>query len=183
MTWTLDGDIAYMCTAKNLGDFITDRSNRVIHSITGTHENNKTNDDVKAVWITSSNVFYFPLGLGNLFKNLLSIGIQNSKLREISKEDLKEFPKLKRLDLFDNEIEIVDEDLFQYNPKLEDIGLNKNKISQIDPKVFKNFVNKLNVLFLSENVCQLNNAYYDKQKANELIAEIQAGKCENLNKN
>lgn len=135
--------------------------------------------DVQGLWIQHSNVAYFPLGIENFFPNLVAISISNSNLKRITKEDLKPFPNLRYFSLWSNHLQTVEKDLFQYNPKLEVIILKENRISQIEPTVFDNFVDKLRYFYLDGNNCQFGDAYDDKQKANEMIAQIQDGSCKN----
>lgn len=159
-----------------------DPSNRKIHEITGTHIGSRKNEDVKAVWIKTSNLLYFPSGLEEFFANVEGISIQRSKLLEIRAEDLKPFPKLKYLALNHNDLQVVEKDLFQFNSKLEFIHLANNKIAHVDQNVFNNFVDKLSYLYLSGNLCGFDDAKLDKPKANEIIQKVQTGSCKDEEK-
>ncbi|WP_213398997.1 leucine-rich repeat domain-containing protein, partial [Bacillus subtilis] len=138
-----------------------------------------TNPSVKTVYIYDSNCFYFPLRLQNFFPDLQGIKIQSSQLTEVKRDDLKEYTNLRILNLFDNEIQFLESNLFEFVPKLELIWLDSNKIAHIDANVFNNFVGKLSHLYLSDNICQFENAHDDKSKANQIIEKVQSGFCIN----
>jgi Leucine rich repeat len=179
--WILIGGNAYFCDALNLGNLITDHSNREITTITGSHTGSNTNGNVKGVLIHLSNCFYFPTGLQNHFVNLEGISIWDSKLKEVRQEDLKDFQNLREIHLYGNDIQFLEQNLFANNPKLELISLQNNKIAHIHTNVFDNFVGKLSFLSLSGNVCQFGDAD-DTAKANQIIAKVQSGSCEDETK-
>lgn len=141
----------YYCNAINqLNIDSPDRSN--IDSITGKHLPNMTIDDVIGFEADNLTIRYFPQGLEKIFKNLQMIDINNGRLKEVHQSDLKPFPKLKCLELFDNDIEILEEGLFDFNPELEMIWLTDNKILHVDVNVFDKLV-KLTHLSLDQNHC------------------------------
>lgn len=178
--WVLDG--IYRCKSRNQGDIITEQNNREITKIAGEHDDSKTNFNVKGVLIVNSNVFYFPRGLSNVFPNLEGISIWSSNLKEITQEDLKDLTNLRYIKLDDNQIQILGEKLFQNNPKLELFSAMRNQISHIDSNIFNNFVNKLSFLYLSDNICEFEDAYNNKEKVNQIIKKIQSGSCTNESK-
>lgn len=169
-----------MCNVQNQ-DIIENRSNREIATVTGKHESSKSNDDVKAVWIANSKLYYFPKGL-EIFENLEGIVIDKSGLREIRKDDLKPFINLRHLSLNGNNLQVIESNLFENNQNLELIILSDNLISHIDPNVFDIFQNKLSSLFLAGNNCSLNNAYRNSRETDEIISEIQTGSCSEISK-
>lgn len=179
--WLVIGT-AYYCEAHNTGKLILDRVNRNIQAITGTHTSPNTNANVKIIWILNSKVFYFPFGLQDICPNIEGIAIQGSKLRELRKEDLKQFTNLREIDLYDNEIEYLEPNLFENNLNLGAILLYSNRISHIDANVFNNFVNKLSTLYLSGNICLFEDVYNNKVKANQIIAKVQTGSCKDESK-
>lgn len=149
---------------------ITDRSNRDITP--------SLNPSVRAFWVQSAILHYFPRGLENSFPNLEGIAIGSSKLKEIRQEDLKPFPNLKYLNLYTNEIQVVEKDLFKFNPQLKLICFTTNKISHLDPNVFDHLVSQLTYLSLSGNTCTLGDAH-DNPKINALIQTLKTGSCKN----
>lgn len=101
-------------------------------SFEGDHQGDLTNDDVKYVFIQFSRFTSFPKNLGAVFKNVTWLRIWYSNLREITKEDLKQFPNLKILNLLSNQIENIPKDLFEFNKKLKFIGLSSLKVQKIE---------------------------------------------------
>lgn len=100
-------------------------------------------------------------------------------MKEIRIEDLKPHTKLKYLELGRNELQVIEKDLFQFNPKLEAIYLANNRISHIDSNVFDNFVDQLSSLRLNGNICGFEDAFNNKAMANEIIRKVQSGFCNN----
>ena len=123
----------YYCLVQNPVS-INSREASTITSVSGSHISGKSNDDVFAVDIKRKTVNYFPKGIEKIFKNLQGISISNSGLQEITQSDLSVFPELVNLILTQNNIQVLEQGLFDINPKLTYINLNWNKISQIHPK-------------------------------------------------
>lgn len=172
----------YQCWVRDQGDLVTNRKNRQITEITGSHLDSKTNADVNIFFIRDSTVKYFPQNLKIFFANLEGILIQKSKLKEIRREDLKIFPELRALELDSNEIIVLEPNLFQFNNKLEWISLYGNQISHVDSQTFDNLIGKLRWFWLHDNTCEFDYAYDNVTKANEIIANIQTGYCKNEEK-
>lgn len=132
---------------------ITSKIDRTITEVTGNHENNNKNDDVKYFKAQNQNVEFFPLELTKIFKNLESVEISESNLSEIHSSDLQQFgEKLKELTMGSNKIKIIEADLFKFNENLESIDLAFNQIYFIESQVF-NGLDKLTKLYLDENSC------------------------------
>jgi len=125
----------YRCYVNNNPKIITKESAE-INLIIGTHENSKSNDDVIGFDAREKTINFFPKGLDKFFKNLKLIYINTCQLKEIYQSDLKVFPNLVYFGLFDNDIEVIEEGLFDFNPNLEAVGFSEAKIIYIDPNVF-----------------------------------------------
>jgi Leucine-rich repeat (LRR) protein len=79
-------------------------------------------DDVnKITWLVIRNqtVHYIPKFTVKLAKRLTFLVISRCGLKEVRKEDLKQFPQLKTLALDKNDLEWLEGDLFVFNPVLE----------------------------------------------------------------
>jgi len=147
----------YCCYVQNSLD-ITSFDAAQVDSISGTHQAGFNDDNVNAFRIHDiGQLHYFPRGLNKFFKNLKGIAINYSGLKEIHQCDLKDFPKMELLYLFGNNLEILEENLFEFNPNLEIISLRYNKISHIDPNVF-NKLTKLHSLNFESNKCVTSSA-------------------------
>jgi len=140
----------YTCTVENNLN-ITHKCTE-IKSIKGPHEGSKNNDDVTGITIHDKKVQYMPTNLGEKFKNLTALRIRYGRLQEINKWDLQQFTKLQYLNLDQNDIEILEEGLFEFNSELILIWFDSNKIKNIGDTTFKN-LNKLTDLDLNSNKC------------------------------
>lgn len=67
-----------------------------------------------------------PRGIEKFLPNLKLINIYNSKLQSIRQSDLKRFPLLTHLRLDSNEIEVIPDNLFAFNPELKTIFFHGN---------------------------------------------------------
>lgn len=143
--------------------------------MTGSHIPGRSNSDVTGFVTGSKELKVIPSGIGNYFPNIQSLTLQSTSISSINKNDLKEFPNLKALEIFDSNLEVIPADCFQNNPHLEWIDLHLNKIASIDGKVFDGLVN-LKSLFLDRNVCIDRFAPKNRDKVLELIEEVKA-KC------
>lgn len=140
----------YNCEVSGSFRFFN-RDDEII-SVSGEHATNKTNDDVEAFKADAAWIEYFPRGLSKYFKNLLSILINLSRLKELKQSDLKPFRKLKHLDLFENRIEYLERDLFKWNLHLEVVWFSSNRIKVIHETAFDGPEN-IKKLYLGGNIC------------------------------
>lgn len=125
---------------------------RSISYINGTHKYDKNIQDVKAVFIKSKVVKYFPINLEQYFNDLEVIGIWFGRLKQIKQSDLEPFKNLKNLDLHYNDIEVLEKDLFKFNKELKAIFITHNRIRLVLPQDFENLQN-LNYFVLHGNDC------------------------------
>ena len=108
-----------------------------------------------------SKMFFIPRGIGTYLTELNNFMIKNSSLKEVTSENLKEFPNLIHLHLSFNHIKILEHDVFQHNSKLSKIYLNDNQIFAIESGAFDRFKtsgSKLTTLWLYGNNCEFLNA-------------------------
>jgi len=141
----------YTCNIENQLD-IEVIENRTIDEIIGTHGVNKNNFDVLSFVSNEKKALYFPKGLEKFFKNLQKISIERGQMKEIKQDDLKPFSELEELVLGNNDIEVLEDGLFDFNPKLKFISFWHSKIFHIDRNVFNN-LNYLTHLWLIGNKC------------------------------
>ncbi|KAL7015703.1 hypothetical protein ACKWTF_016612 [Chironomus riparius] len=126
--------------------------NTKIQSVRGSHNAGKSNNDVTGLSIRDKKMQYMPSNLADKFKNLIAMRIRQGKLKEISQSDFKTFPKLRYLNLDANDLEVLDDDLFDFNPLLEVIWFEGNKIKAIGQSTFGNLKN-LRDLDMNGNTC------------------------------
>ncbi|CAG9812197.1 unnamed protein product [Chironomus riparius] len=140
----------YTCVVQN--DLNIFNENASILDILGTHADNHTIDSVFALTIENKATKYLPTNTGEVFINLTSLRVKNGRLKELHKDDLRSMPKLRYLNLDDNDIEILNDDVFEYNPLLNLVWLSNNKIKKIGEKLAENFKNLVS-LDLTKNSC------------------------------
>ncbi|KAG5666645.1 hypothetical protein PVAND_014661 [Polypedilum vanderplanki] len=145
--WHIFDDL-YTCEVTSISSNIIE-PNTLITGISGNHLDGKMNQNVEAVRFKELTVNYFPVGLQKFFPNLIAISILSSHLKEIKQSDLFPFPQLKYLNLYDNDLRIIRNNLFEFTEHLEVIGLHYNDIKDVDLKTFDK-LKKLKYLWLIE---------------------------------
>lgn len=101
--------------------------------------------EIKTVWIRNSLVKFVPSGIKNKFVNTRAFIIYSSGLLSVKKNNLMPFgDSLEYLDLYDNLLTSIDSDLFQYNPSLKVLSLDRNPIRHIEPGFFES-LEKINL--------------------------------------
>ncbi|KAL7035926.1 hypothetical protein ACKWTF_008626 [Chironomus riparius] len=110
----------------------------------------KSNDQVVGFHSNGKNVQYVPKNLDKYFKNIKNIDIVHGRVKGIHQSDMKPFPKLVYCGFMDNDIEILENDLFDFNPDLQLVSFWNNKILIIRAAVFEKLP-KLTWLYLDLN--------------------------------
>ena len=124
-----------------------------IFDIDGKHVENKTNNDVRAIYFSSgSNVEFLPKGLPGIFPNLRAMMLRQTGLKEITRDDLVGFENLRALIIQDNPLSSLHDDLFKGMKKLVGISFRNNKINQVSSKLLQpNLSNGLTIVSFLEN--------------------------------
>lgn len=100
----------YGCFLDNM--YITSVNNQVT-SFTGSHKDGKTDEDVTLLQFRNGTVHYLPDGIGNIFKNLTRVEIlPGLKTKRIRRSNFKNLDHVVRLDIYDTDIETIEEDWF-----------------------------------------------------------------------
>jgi hypothetical protein len=149
-----------------------------VTSATGTQR--RSMSEVQGFYSNDKTVNFMPRGLVDVFPNLIFVSITGAGMKELHQSDLKEFPRLKNLHLYNNAITIVEQGLFKFNTELEYIRLDYNKITQIHPTVFDHLC-KLNYLYLWKNEC-INADADDRSAVLNLISRVKQ-ECGEQSKN
>lgn len=88
--------------------------------------------EVKSFYIYQSPLCRFiPSGITNYFRNLTVLVIAQTGLKSVSRSDLQPFRYLKGIYLDKNELEVLDEDLFVHNTKIQEINFSENLLKHI----------------------------------------------------
>ncbi|KAG4077129.1 hypothetical protein HA402_016116 [Bradysia odoriphaga] len=153
----------------------------VITTVNGCHLHDKSNSDVVGFRASNKQLEYFPKGLPNHFdaEKIEFIAVWETGLKEIHQSDLQPFTKLRILSLWANDFEVIERDLLKFNPRIEYIGLGKNKIKFIDGNVFGH-LNALHSLHIDSNKCISREVAGDRGAVLDLLKEIQE-KCSGSN--
>jgi len=146
------------------------RQDLIIENITGPHLSEKSNDNVIAFQVYTATAYYCLKGVEKYFKNLKAFCYQQCHLKEIHQEDLKPFTNIVDLYLNNNDLEVIEEGLLDYNTELILVYLVNNKITQIHADVFDH-LGKLTHLYLSSNIC-INKDVTDSTATKALIEQI-----------
>jgi len=125
-------------------------------------------------------IYYFPKGIENNFPNIEFLEIIGSNLSKITSANLQFLFNLRYFDLSDNNIQNLHENLFQYNPRLEVVILNKNMIKTVHPTAFNN-LNLIKFLGFEDNRCFSNMSEYS-ENVRFLIEDIKYSCSETYNR-
>lgn len=92
-----------------------------------------TNNEVLTIGIYDQNLEFFPTGFTKLFPKITEIYLVNLSIKELTKNDLKEFGRnLKNFYVQNTKISHLTHDLFEFNPFIEYIQIADNKIQSVE---------------------------------------------------
>lgn len=169
-----DSSWGYKCT-DNVTQ-ITARGDRTVADIIGAHNEEKSHDNVLVFSAFKTKIFYFPKELTTSFPNLKYISIKSCGLRELSCRDLEQFgEKLTYLWLCNNDIEIIERNLFKNNPNLAILNLIGNKIKFVEHGAIGELAYP-HSLYLKNNPCYSGSISYDEEGLPDFVTEIEE-KC------
>lgn len=165
-------DNRFYCEPKNDPN-ITTPSQTLILANTEPLYGNRSDSEIRVVQFTLKTVHYFPSIA--FFPKLEGFSIQHCHLKEVNQADLRQYPHLELLWLIGNDIEVLEEGLFDHNDELGYINLGGNKLSYVDSKIF-NQLPILKNLCLNSNPCIHAQAYKSETKVAEIRKELEI-KC------
>lgn len=146
---------------------------------TGKHLAGKSNNDVKALNINGGVSTIFPSAIGTIFPNIEVLSVWNASLKLIASRDLQQFSNLRECWLNANDLNYLESDLFEYNPKVEVIVFKNNQIKFIGANFFS-YLPKLRKADFRHNDC-IDGEATDIATLNTIKDEIK-GKCSVLAK-
>ena len=147
--------------------------NRKITSVNGISATNQ----YEGIYIQLLNVHYLPTEIGSFFLNIKSFAVYNSKLKEITKNDLKAFTNLMELYLYSNDLEKLDGDLFEHNRELQYLYLNNNKLKSVGEELLRN----LNLIETHFSNCGCINATSTSSSTTNTIIQQLITQCPSTN--
>jgi len=155
----------YQCQISN--QLIPD----VISEIVGKHESSyspmsyfdsmsdyDSNEDVKEVKFFKCELSRLPQGLTKIFPNMKNLVISDSSLKTVTKDDLAEYSKLKKICFNKTKIEFLPGNLFEDFKHLEEIRFSENPIKIIDPTILEGLKKLQAVDFRNE----IYHSYYER---------------------
>lgn len=117
-----------------------------------TIENATNIDNMTEISFRDVEISNIPHEFQGIYSKVTKFTVERAKLKEIHQNDFSQFPELKVLWLYENDLEVLENNLFERNLHLEEIDLHNNKIWFIDDETFKN-LNSLESLNLKGNLC------------------------------
>lgn len=145
--------------------------NEVVTSINGKKD---ILSNVVVLSVEDQTVNFLPKGLEKFFPNLKGIKMANTGLKSIKQENLKPFPKLSHLALFGGDLERLDNDLFEFNPQLQWLALDDNKLKFIGEDLLNiDNLEKLKKVSLYNNQC-ISKKAWKRDDVEELVELIKA---------
>lgn len=147
-------------------------------NLVGSHTLKRSNEYVDKLRLYKCVVVKIPHDLSRIFSNLTSLKLSKCNLKEISRKDLRNLPKLRDLRIENDLIQNLPGDLIDDLKNLEVLSFKKNKIRYINPAILENFA-KLKFLNLSKNVAinLIYNPYFDDSITIEKISLHILEKC------
>lgn len=130
-------------------------SNETVTSISGTLSRVINYANIKTFKVEASpKLEFLPSGIEKFFPNLERLVVTQTALKTLTRNDLENFPQLRVLDMSDNQIELLEAEVFEKNKKIESIDLSNNRLrsGSVEGNVFK-FTRNLRALDVSNNVC------------------------------
>lgn len=122
------------------------------------HMSNKTNEDVKIVrFLRTKNFSRIPKGINSVFPNAEILILNDCKVSQIERDDLKGLENLKDFIVEHSPVTHLNWDLFKDLKELEVIMFHKTKISTIEPRIFDGLKN-IRAVYLVQNP-GINSAY------------------------
>ena len=115
------------------------------------HKIGKKRDDVRLIIFKHDHMMdYVPEGFGFFFPNTEVFSCGGCHLHYIEKTDLRQFPKLKVLNLYENRLRYLPGDLFEYIPQLEYFTVSNNPIKSIGKGFFNHSPKLKQFYFITE---------------------------------
>ncbi|KAL7015695.1 hypothetical protein ACKWTF_016605 [Chironomus riparius] len=135
-------------------------------------------DSYTALLIIDKRTEFLPSNLGKKFINLIALKVLEGRLKEVRQNELKSLTNLQYINFDQNNIEFLDNNVFDYNLKLKVIWLGGNKISYIGNSIFDN-LNQLNNVDFRNNTC-VSTSQMNLKKFNFAALNLIKENCSNV---
>lgn len=148
------GDV-YTCSVMDLNVQASDTN---VAKVNGEHLDGKSNKDVLKLNIENQECIFLPHGFEKHFPNIEGLRVAASMLVELTQSDISVFPKLRNCDMFNNNIEVLERNLFEKNRDLEYLYFGDNRIRSVGYNILKPLT-KIHTVVLQFNKCIDKNVY------------------------
>jgi hypothetical protein len=138
-------DKMYAC--EILSSLTITKPNAIVYRVFGNYTDQMKSIDVTGFISESAGPLYIPKDLHLFFPNLKGILIKHGRVKEIHQSDIKFLTKLEYLNLDENDIEVLETDLFKFNAALKVIWFYNNKLKSVDLQVMRTLPNLQDVDF------------------------------------
>lgn len=163
------GDSKSGCEVQSVS--LSSTEDRNITSVNG--DSGKTYDDAMWFYSTSETFNFFPKNIEKFFPNVEHVYIYDVSIATLTKTDLSPFGSQLKLFYFHrSKIEVIESDLFEANPFLEQISLYGNQIKFVADGAFDKLPN-LTSLYFRNNPCYSGSAVNDRAAVFNLIKQIE----------
>lgn len=157
----------YNCRAKNV---ITNQMNQIVTIENGIHIPDYGNINVEIFYVHTENKFeYLPVGLNNIYPNLIKLNVEYTSLKIINISDFIGLTGIKTIHFNDNQIQSFPGDTFSTLVKLEYISLKNNSIEILASNTFENLKNLEQVYFQNNQIQYLDSLLF---KNNDKLQSI-----------
>ncbi|KAG5668464.1 hypothetical protein PVAND_016404 [Polypedilum vanderplanki] len=169
-------DIIYSSDVQNPEYVLFVRYVNTTHQkITSINMSTFEKENVIGVMFYKTTLPTFPSELGEFFPNLRKVDIFGSELEKITKDDLKNFPKLERLRAESNKLKYLPNDLFEFTPLLSHVDFSHNQIDKIGANIFDNCKNLIEADFKHNKT--INISYKKENMKFEELKEVFKKDC------
>ncbi|XP_070494599.1 uncharacterized protein [Chironomus tepperi] len=165
-----DGKIIYTCFIRNQHI----RENMELNII-GKHQPSHSNNSVIDVIFVNCGIKKIPQGLTKIFPNMQDLSVWHSNLKEVTKNDLKEYKNLLRFGFCDDKIETLYGDLFEGFEDVQELAFTNNKnLKFIEPNILDGLENLKMVNFTGNSKYFKHFSNISGDLGNATLAEVKA---------
>jgi hypothetical protein len=172
----------YQCELVNKDDFVNISPDDTISNMTVVKMYGEPRDEfgtVEGFVAKRGRMSFMPKNLDRFLRNLTTIRITEMAVQEVHQSDLRPFTELIHLCLSDNQIKVIEPDLFRFNSKLEAVNLSYNPIAHISPRVFDGLrqINYLNLVRIECKMKITDAVNITAMRYDAILRNIRNGEC------
>lgn len=173
--------LQYTCSlpdGEKLGSKTTNFTHRDITGVIGKHMTNMNNSDIRQIHVFKHKFQYFPRGLADYFENIEAIHAGMNEIAFLEKDDMKIFPKLRFLYLYNNILQSLNSDVLENNIYLEYVSFYGNQLKHIGSNILTP-LKYLKTAYFNKNICIDKQAVHSLKEVAEIKLEI-AERCSDI---